>query len=58
VVICTKSIDPHRLLALHRRGEILRVKLHMVPSLDRVLRDESDLPLSAHMPASFVGVRG
>lgn len=54
LVICAKSIDPDRLLQLYRRCEVLRVKLHRLPSLDRVLRDESGLPLPAHMPLSYI----
>ncbi|MFZ0963019.1 MAG: sugar transferase [Terriglobia bacterium] len=58
VLICAKSIDPDRLWELNRRCEVLRVKLHRLPSLDRVLRDESDLPLPAHLPLAFVNDRG
>ncbi len=57
VVICAKSIDPDRLLELYRRCEVLRVKLHMLPSLDRVLRDESDQPLPAQIPLSYISHR-
>jgi lipopolysaccharide/colanic/teichoic acid biosynthesis glycosyltransferase len=45
VVICAKSVDRDRLLELYRRCEASRVKLHILPSLDRLLREESDLPL-------------
>ncbi len=58
LVICAKSIDPERRLELYRRCEALRVKVHMLPSLDRVLRDESDLPLFVHVPSPFVAHRG
>jgi hypothetical protein len=58
LVICANSIDPHRLLELYRRCEVLRVKLRMLASLDRILRDEGDLPLAAHMPLSFFSHRG
>jgi lipopolysaccharide/colanic/teichoic acid biosynthesis glycosyltransferase len=57
LVICAKSIDPDRLLELHRRCEMRRVKLHMLPSLDRVLRDEGDAPWPAHMALPFVSQR-
>jgi hypothetical protein len=57
LVICAKSIDPDRLLELYRRCEVLRVKLHMLPTLDLILRDESDLPLPAHMPLFYLSHR-
>jgi lipopolysaccharide/colanic/teichoic acid biosynthesis glycosyltransferase len=57
LVICAKSIDPQRLLELYQRCEVLRIKLHNLPGLDRVLRDESDLPLPAQLPPSFVSLR-
>ena len=53
VLICAKSIDPDRLWELYRRCEVLRVKLHMLPGLDRVLREESDMPLGANTPSSL-----
>jgi len=55
LMICAKSIDAERRLELYRRCKALKVKVHMVPSLDRVLREESNLPLFAHMPASLPG---
>jgi len=58
LVICANSIDPHRLLELFQRCEVLRVKPHMLPSLDRVLRGESDLPLPSHLPLPFLSQRG
>jgi lipopolysaccharide/colanic/teichoic acid biosynthesis glycosyltransferase len=58
LVICAKSLDPQRLLELCRRCEGLRVKLHMLPSLDRLLREESDLSLPAPLPLSYVSHRG
>jgi FlaA1/EpsC-like NDP-sugar epimerase len=58
LVICAKSIDPDRLSELFRCCEILRVKLHMPPSLDRVLRDASELPLPAHMPLAYISHHG
>jgi len=57
LVICAKSIDPDRLLELHRRCEMRRVKLHMLPSLDRVLRDKSDMPWPVHMALPVVRQR-
>jgi FlaA1/EpsC-like NDP-sugar epimerase len=57
VVICAKSIDPDRLLELYRRCEVLRVKLHILPSLDRLLGGENDRPLPAHIPLSYVSHR-
>jgi FlaA1/EpsC-like NDP-sugar epimerase len=57
LVICAKSIEPQRLLELYQRCEVLRIKLHNLPGLDRVLRDESDLPLPAQLPPSFVSLR-
>jgi hypothetical protein len=53
VMICAKAIDPRRCLELDRRCEALGIKLHIVPSLDRVLRDESDLPLPAHSAPAY-----
>jgi lipopolysaccharide/colanic/teichoic acid biosynthesis glycosyltransferase len=58
LVICAKSIDPDRVVGLYQRCAVLGVKLHMFPRLDRVLRDEGDLPLPAYMPLSFVSDRG
>jgi lipopolysaccharide/colanic/teichoic acid biosynthesis glycosyltransferase len=55
LMICTKLIDAERWPEISRRCKALRVKVHMVPSLDRVLRDESDLAPFVHMPASFAG---
>jgi FlaA1/EpsC-like NDP-sugar epimerase len=55
LMICAKSIDAERRMELYRRCEALRVKAHMVPSLDRVLRDESNLLLFAHMPVVLPG---
>jgi lipopolysaccharide/colanic/teichoic acid biosynthesis glycosyltransferase len=54
VVICAKSIDRDRLLELYRRCEVPKAKLHILPSLDRVLQEESDLPLPAPIPLSYV----
>jgi FlaA1/EpsC-like NDP-sugar epimerase len=50
LVICAKSINPHQLLELYRRCEILRIKLHKLPRLDQVLRGESDQPVMARPP--------
>jgi FlaA1/EpsC-like NDP-sugar epimerase len=47
VVICAKSIDPTRLLGLFQRCSALKVKPHVLPSLDRLLRDESIVPVAA-----------
>jgi len=47
VVICAKSIDPTRLLGLSQRCSTLKVKPHVLPSLDRLLRDESIVPMAA-----------
>jgi lipopolysaccharide/colanic/teichoic acid biosynthesis glycosyltransferase len=44
VVICAKSMDPTRLLELFQRCSTLKVKPHVLPSLDRLLRDESIVP--------------
>jgi lipopolysaccharide/colanic/teichoic acid biosynthesis glycosyltransferase len=54
VVICAKSIAPDRWLELHRRCEALKVKLHVLPGVDRVLRGESDWLLPRHLPLSYV----
>ncbi len=53
LVICAQSISPDKLLDLFRRCEILRIKLHKRPRLDQVLRGESDLPLTEHLPLSL-----
>jgi FlaA1/EpsC-like NDP-sugar epimerase len=58
LVICAKSIDPHRLLELYGRCEVLRVKVRILPSLDRVLRGEGDMSRPAHLPLSYVTQRG
>jgi lipopolysaccharide/colanic/teichoic acid biosynthesis glycosyltransferase len=47
VVICAKSIDPTRLLELFQRCSTLKVKPHLLPSLDGLLRDESIVPMAA-----------
>ena len=54
LLICAKSIDPGRLWELTRRCEFLRVKLHTLPSLDQILRGESNMPLPAPEPSSLV----
>jgi len=53
VVVCARSIDSDRLSELHRCCEVLRVKLHLLPSLDRVLQYESD----EQIPPSYVSHR-
>jgi FlaA1/EpsC-like NDP-sugar epimerase len=58
LVICAKSIDPDRVVGLYQRCAVLGVKLHMFPRLDRILRDEGNLPLPAYVPLSFVSDRG
>ncbi|MGA2982472.1 MAG: sugar transferase [Terriglobia bacterium] len=58
LVICARSIDPNRVQELYQRCAALRVKLRMLPSLDRVLRDEHHSPLPADLPLSFVPERG
>jgi FlaA1/EpsC-like NDP-sugar epimerase len=58
LMICAKSIDPHRRLELYQRCETLRIKVHMLPSLDQVLRSESELPMPVRLPPSFVRRRG
>jgi lipopolysaccharide/colanic/teichoic acid biosynthesis glycosyltransferase len=58
LVICAKSIDPDRVLGLRQRCSNLGVKLHLLPGLDRVLRDDSILPLPADAPLSFAGHGG
>jgi lipopolysaccharide/colanic/teichoic acid biosynthesis glycosyltransferase len=58
LMICAKSMDPERRLELYRRCKTLNVKVHMVPSLDQVLWDDSDLPLFVHVPSPFVAHRG
>jgi FlaA1/EpsC-like NDP-sugar epimerase len=50
VVVCARSIDSDRSRELDRRCEVLGVKLHILPGLDRVLRYEID----EHMPLSYV----
>ena len=57
VLICAQSIDPDRLWELYRQCEVLRVKLHMLPGLDRILREESDMLLAAHTPSSRLSQR-
>jgi FlaA1/EpsC-like NDP-sugar epimerase len=57
VLICANSIDPDRLWELYRCCEVLRVKLYMLPGLDRVLREESDMPLPAPAPSSLLSHR-
>jgi FlaA1/EpsC-like NDP-sugar epimerase len=57
LMICVKSIDPNRVLELIQRCEVIRVKFHLLPGLDRVLRDETDLPLPSHLPPSFDSYR-
>ena len=52
LVICARSIDSDRMLELYRRCEALGVKVHMLRSLDRVLRGEDELPLSADLHLS------
>jgi FlaA1/EpsC-like NDP-sugar epimerase len=58
LMICAKSIDPHQRLELYRRCEALRINVHMLPRLDQLLRNESELPLPVHLPPSFVSQRG
>lgn len=43
LVICAKSIDPHKLLELYRRCELVGINIHRLPRLDEVLRGESEL---------------
>jgi FlaA1/EpsC-like NDP-sugar epimerase len=57
VLICAKSIDPDRLWELYRRCEVLRVKLHMLRGLDRILREENDMLLPAHTLSSRLSQR-
>jgi len=57
LMICAKSIDPNRVLELIQRCEVIRVKFHLLPGLDRVLRDENELPLPSHLPPSFDSYR-
>lgn len=54
MMICAKSIHPHRFLEFNRRCEALGIKVHMIPSLDRLLREESDLALPVPLPPAFV----
>ena len=58
VMICAKSINPLRRWELYRRCEAVGVKVHMLPTLEQVLRDESDLPLPVQLPPSFARQRG
>jgi lipopolysaccharide/colanic/teichoic acid biosynthesis glycosyltransferase len=53
LMICVRSIDAERRMEFYRRCEALRVKIHMVPSMDRILGDETDLLPFAHRPASL-----
>jgi FlaA1/EpsC-like NDP-sugar epimerase len=53
-VICAKSIDRERARLLFQRCAPLGVQLHMLPSLDRILRGENHLPLPAGLPLSHV----
>jgi lipopolysaccharide/colanic/teichoic acid biosynthesis glycosyltransferase len=46
LMICAKSIEPQRRLELYRRCRTLQVGVHMMPSLDRALRGETDPDLS------------
>lgn len=58
LVICAKSIDPHRVVELHQRCEALRIKFRMLSSLDSMLRDPGKLPAPASVPLSFVPQQG
>ncbi len=57
MMICAKSIDPHQRLELYRRCEALGIKVHMLPSLDQVLRDENDISLAVRLTPAFVSHR-
>ena len=56
MMICAKSIELHRRLDLGRRCEALGVKVHVLPSLDQLLRDGNDLSKGAPMPAPVVAL--
>jgi FlaA1/EpsC-like NDP-sugar epimerase len=58
VMICAKSINPLRRWELYRRCEAIGVKVHMLPTLEQVLRAESELPLPVQLPPSFARQRG
>jgi lipopolysaccharide/colanic/teichoic acid biosynthesis glycosyltransferase len=57
LVICAKTIDPHQLLDLFRRCEILRIKLHRLPRLDQILRGETEPAMTARRPLSLATLR-
>lgn len=57
LLICARSIDPHRRMQLNRRCEIIGVNVHVLPSLDQVLRNESDLAEPETLTQCFVGDR-
>jgi lipopolysaccharide/colanic/teichoic acid biosynthesis glycosyltransferase len=58
LMICARSMNPRRRLQLDRRCEALGVKVHMLPGLDQVLRNESELPQSMDLPPSLVSQQG
>jgi lipopolysaccharide/colanic/teichoic acid biosynthesis glycosyltransferase len=58
LVICARSMNLDRILALSERCSGLGVKLHLLPGLDRVLRTEGILPLPADARLSWAGHGG
>jgi hypothetical protein len=57
LIICAKSIEPHKIVTLDRHCAALGIKLHFLPSLDRLLRTERYLSPSAFPPSVFGGYR-
>ncbi|MGO8813762.1 MAG: sugar transferase [Terriglobia bacterium] len=51
VIVCAKLIEPDRLGEIYRHCKILGVMLHLLPSLDQILREESLMPSAA--PPAF-----
>jgi FlaA1/EpsC-like NDP-sugar epimerase len=53
LMICAKAIPPRRRLEIERSCEGLGVKVHMIPSLDLLVREERELSLPTPLPAAL-----
>jgi lipopolysaccharide/colanic/teichoic acid biosynthesis glycosyltransferase len=58
LVVCVKSIDSERIVALLRRCSGLGVKLHLLPSLDRLLQNEGNPFRPLGLPSALLSHRG
>ena len=54
LIVCTKSIDPDRIVTLKQHCLGMGVNLHLLPSVDRLLRHESNPFHLADLPAALL----